>query len=301
MNVWSRTRFRVIPSTNTNLDRERIENNYQVKDLEVLVDEKFNMTRKAFETFSCEILIDKLIKYVPDKWTLKWTENELNFQAQKVVSSSVKRRRNPVTNTVAQGLKPADLFRKAQNSLGCGCNTRAITVSLSITASKFCELIWGTSKSQAKICEFFFLDPEEQIKFLDFDVLTEFGSYPTCYISEINGESQISLTQGLAIDFVEPHEDPMHLFLKLVQVPLDGFQCVNCTKHLGVVCKLDGGAFNPFAYIIDEDVKQYWSPIETSGGVSYGTSVTNLHRTKLEIYFGQNFQNHRIAEVGRDL
>ena len=30
---------------------------------------------KAFKTFFCEILIDKLIKYVLGKWTVKWTEN----------------------------------------------------------------------------------------------------------------------------------------------------------------------------------------------------------------------------------
>lgn len=46
----------------------------------------------AFEAFSRETLTDKLIKYVLHKWTVKWIENYMNFQAQKIVTSSVKSR-----------------------------------------------------------------------------------------------------------------------------------------------------------------------------------------------------------------
>jgi len=51
--------------------------------------------------------------------------------------------------------------------------------------------------------------------------------------------------QDLALGFVEPRKLHTGPFLKLVQVPLDGipsFWCVNCTTHLGVVCKLAEGA-----------------------------------------------------------
>lgn len=59
---------------------------------------------------------------------------------------------------------PADLLRRAQSSAGLGCNTRVIGVSLSNTASKIYELGWGTSKNKVNICQFCYLDPEEQIK-----------------------------------------------------------------------------------------------------------------------------------------
>ncbi|KAK4829865.1 hypothetical protein QYF61_007257 [Mycteria americana] len=68
--------------------------------------------------------------------------------------------------------------------------------------------------------------------------------------------------QDLALGFVEPHEVHMGPLLKLVQVPLDGIPSlrhVNCTTQLGVTCKLAEGALDPTVYVIDEDIKQYWS------------------------------------------
>ena len=50
--------------------------------------------------------------------------------------------------------------------------------------------------------------------------------------------------------------------LKLFQVPLGGIlflRRVNHTTHLSVICKLSEGALNPTVYVIDEDIKQYWS------------------------------------------
>jgi len=47
--------------------------------------------------------------------------------------------------------------------------------------------------------------------------------------------------EDLALGLVEPHEVHAGQLLELVQVPLDGipsFWCVNCTTHLGVICKL---------------------------------------------------------------
>ncbi|KAK4825794.1 hypothetical protein QYF61_002378, partial [Mycteria americana] len=46
--------------------------------------------RKAFNSVSHNILIDKLTKYGLDKWTMRWTENWLNCQAQGGLISSTK-------------------------------------------------------------------------------------------------------------------------------------------------------------------------------------------------------------------
>jgi len=53
----------------------------------------------------------------------------------------------------------------------------------------------------------------------------------------ISGVAPIHV-QDSALGLVELHEDHMHLFLELVQVPLDGipsFRCVNRTTQLGVI------------------------------------------------------------------
>ncbi|GAB0180776.1 cAMP-dependent protein kinase inhibitor alpha [Grus japonensis] len=68
--------------------------------------------------------------------------------------------------------------------------------------------------------------------------------------------------QDLALGLVELHEVHMGPPLKPVQVPLDGIpslRCVNCTTQLGVICKLAECALDPTVYVIDEDIKQYWS------------------------------------------
>ncbi|KAK4814406.1 hypothetical protein QYF61_018165 [Mycteria americana] len=74
----------------------------------------------------------------------------------------------------------------------------------------------------------------------------------------------VALTQmqDPALGLVEPHEVHMGLLLQLVQIPLDGIPSlrrVNRTTQLGVVCKLAEGVLDPTVYVIDEDVKQYWS------------------------------------------
>ncbi|PKU33355.1 rna-directed dna polymerase from mobile element jockey- hypothetical protein [Limosa lapponica baueri] len=45
---------------------------------------------KAFNTVFCKIFIDKLMKHRLDKWTVKWTENWMKCQAQRVVISGTK-------------------------------------------------------------------------------------------------------------------------------------------------------------------------------------------------------------------
>ncbi|PKU40066.1 hypothetical protein llap_9629 [Limosa lapponica baueri] len=49
---------------------------------------------------------------------------------------------------------------------------------------------------------------------------------------------------------------------ELVQVPLDGIlslRHVIHTSQLGVTCKIAEGVFNSIIYVIDEDIKEYWS------------------------------------------
>ncbi|KAK4826191.1 hypothetical protein QYF61_006135 [Mycteria americana] len=68
--------------------------------------------------------------------------------------------------------------------------------------------------------------------------------------------------QDLELGLLEPHEVHMGPLLELVQVPLDGIPSlrrVNCTSQLGVICKFAEGALDPTAWVIDEDIKQYWS------------------------------------------
>jgi len=62
--------------------------------------------------------------------------------------------------------------------------------------------------------------------------------------------SGVALTQvqNLALGLVEPHKVHRGLLLELVHVPLNGILSlirINCTSHLGVICKLAEGALNP--------------------------------------------------------
>ncbi|KAK4822945.1 hypothetical protein QYF61_023445 [Mycteria americana] len=88
----------------------------------------------------------------------------------------------------------------------------------------------------------------------------------------------LTQVQDLALGLVEPHEVHTGPLLQLVQVPLDdipSFRHVNCTTQLGVICKLAEGALDPTLYIIDEDIKQYWSQI-TDKGITDTTTTSNI-------------------------
>ena len=68
--------------------------------------------------------------------------------------------------------------------------------------------------------------------------------------------------QDLALGIVELHEVHTGPPLKPVWVPLDvilSFRHVNGTTQLDVTYKLAKGALSPSVYVIDDDIKEYWS------------------------------------------
>jgi len=72
----------------------------------------------------------------------------------------------------------------------------------------------------------------------------------------------LTQVQDLALGLVESYEINTGLLLELVQVPLDSIpslRCVDHTTQLGVICLLAKGSLVPAIYVIDEDIKQYWS------------------------------------------
>jgi len=68
--------------------------------------------------------------------------------------------------------------------------------------------------------------------------------------------------QDLGLRHVKAHEIHTGSLLELVQAPLDGIlslKYVNHTTQLGVIGKLAEGVLDPNTYLIDEDIKLYWS------------------------------------------
>lgn len=82
----------------------------------------------------------------------------------------------------------------------------------------------------------------------------------------------------------------MGLLLELVQISLDGilsFRFVIHATQLSVVCKLSEGPLNPTVYVIDKDIKQYWTGTacrETSMAVRVFQYLFNLKRNKSKAF-----------------
>ncbi|KAK4816126.1 LOW QUALITY PROTEIN: hypothetical protein QYF61_011362 [Mycteria americana] len=78
----------------------------------------------------------------------------------------------------------------------------------------------------------------------------------------------VTQVQDLALNLVEPHTIGPSPLIQPVQIPLQSLPTlkqINTPTQLGVFCKLTEGALDPFAQIIDEDVKQNWPNTEPWG------------------------------------
>ncbi|KAK4833022.1 LOW QUALITY PROTEIN: hypothetical protein QYF61_027404 [Mycteria americana] len=97
----------------------------------------------------------------------------------------------------------------------------------------------------------------------------------------------VAQVQDLALGLVKPHTIDLGPLIQPVQVPLQSLPTlkqINTPAQLGVICKLTGGALDPFVQIIDKDIKQNWPQHRALGNTACDrppTGVNSIHHHSL--------------------
>ncbi|KAK4828556.1 hypothetical protein QYF61_027525 [Mycteria americana] len=97
----------------------------------------------------------------------------------------------------------------------------------------------------------------------------------------------VAQVQDLALGLVKPHTIDLGPSIQPVQVPLQSLpplKQINTPTQLGVICKLTGGALDPFIQIIDKDIKQNWPQHRALGNTACDrppTGVNSIHHHSL--------------------
>ncbi|KAK4817545.1 hypothetical protein QYF61_019502 [Mycteria americana] len=96
-------------------------------------------------------------------------------------------------------------------------------------------------------------------------------------------EVAVTQVQDLTLSLVEPHTIDLGPSIQPVQ-SLPTLKQINTPAQLGVICKLTEGALDPFAQIIDKDIKQEWPQHRALGNTACErppTGFNSIHHHSL--------------------